>query len=199
MDVLRSTLSQLTGVPAAGIQTDPDSVPALPETPQEDPDSRRRPRNPARGCRPRVNTRLRKDFVHEASIARLWPSVDFASQYAVLATFNNWTQFFPTKAFERNNATVGVVIRFPFLNFSQKAHAQAADAEAIHANKEVEVAKNQVSQETLKLQRAVQQLTAAQEVSELEYEIAKSDVDAADIKMNAGTASVHDAANARTE
>jgi outer membrane protein TolC len=129
----------------------------------------------------------------------MWPSLDFATQYAVLATFNNWTQFFPAKAFERNNATVGVVIRFPFLNFAQKAHARAADAEAIHATKEVEVAKNQVSQETLKLQRAVQQLTAAQEVSELEYEIAKSDVDAVDIKMNAGTASVHDAANARME
>jgi len=125
--------------------------------------------------------------------------LDFASQYAVLAKFNNWTQFFPTKAFERNNETFGVVIRFPFLNFSQKAHAQAADADAIRAQKEVEVAKNQVSQETLKLQRAVEQLTAAQEVSELEYEIAKSDADASDIKMNAGTASVHDAANTRTE
>jgi outer membrane protein TolC len=125
--------------------------------------------------------------------------MDFATQYAVLAKFNNWTQFFPTKAFERNNATVGVVIRFPFLNFSQKAHAEAADADAIHATKEVEVTKNQVSQETLKLQRAVQQLTAAQEVSELEYEIAKSNADAVEIRMNAGTASIHDAANARTE
>jgi outer membrane protein TolC len=198
VDVLRSTLSQLTGLPGSGIQTAPDSVPALPEVaPQEDLSAK------AVDSSPSVFA-AREHAIAEGFRARgehraMWPSLDFATQYAVLATFNNWTQFFPAKAFERNNATVGVVIRFPFLNFAQKAHARAADAEAIHATKEVEVAKNQVSQETLKLQRAVQQLTAAQEVSELEYEIAKSDVDAVDIKMNAGTASVHDAANARME
>ncbi len=198
VDVLRGTLSQLTGLPAAGIQTAPDSVPALPEVaPLEEVAAK------AVDSSPSVSA-AREHAIAEGFRARgehraMWPSLDFATQYAVLATFNNWTQFFPAKAFERNNATVGVVIRFPFLNFAQKAHAQAADAEAIHANKEVEVAKNQVSQETLKLQRAVQQLTAAQEVSELEYELAKSDVDAVDIKMNAGTASIHDAANARME
>lgn len=196
VDVLRSTLSQLTGLPATGIQTAPESVPALPETaPQEDVATKAVESSPSVFA-------AREHAIAEGFRARgehraMWPSLDFATQYAVLATFNNWTQFFPAKAFERNNATVGVVIRFPFLNFAQRAHAQAADAEAIHANKEVEVAKNQVSQETLKLQRAVQQLTAGQEVSELEYELAKSDVDAVDIKMNAGTASVHDAANAR--
>ena len=197
-DVLRNALSQLTGVAATAIQTAADSVPALPETSlQEDLSAKAADSSPSVAA-------AREHAIAEGFRARgehraLWPSMDFATQYAVLATYNNWLQFFPAKAFERNNATVGVVIRFPFLNFSQKAHAQAADAEAIHANKEVEVAKNQVSQETLKLQRAVQQLTAAQEVSELEYEIAKSDVDAVDIKMNAGTASVHDAANARME
>lgn len=198
VDVLRSTLAQLTGVPAAGIQTAPESVPALPETVlQEDLSAKAVESSPSvfAAREHAIAQGLRAEGEHRA----LWPSVDFATQYAVLATYNNWLQFFPKNAFQRNNATVGVVIRFPFLNFSQKAHAQAADAEAIHANKEVDVAKNQVSQETLKLQRAVQQLTAAQEVSELEYEIAKSDVDAVDIKMNAGTASVHDAANARME
>jgi outer membrane protein TolC len=198
VDVLRGELSQLTGLPAAGIEPAPDSVPALPETaPQEDLSAKAVDSSP-------LVVAANEHAIAEGFRARgehraMWPSLDFATQYAVLATFNNWTQFFPAKAFERNNATVGVVIRFPFLNFAQKAHAQAADAEALHAKKEVEVAKGQVSQETLKLQRAVQQLTAAQEVSELEYEIAKSDVDAVEIKMNAGTANVHDAANARME
>jgi outer membrane protein TolC len=198
VDVLRSTLSQLTGLPVAAVQTDPDSVPALPET-AEQPDLEAKAAESSPAVLSAQEHAIAQSFRARGEHRALWPSVDFASQYAVLAKFNNWLQFFPTKAFERNNATVGVVIRFPLLNFSQKAHAQAADADAIRANKEVEVAKNQVSQETLKLQRAVQQLTAAQEVSELEYEIAKSDGDAVEIKMNAGTASVHDAANARTE
>ena len=198
VDVLGSTLSQLTGLPVAAIQTDSDSVPGLPEiAAQGDLAARAVESSPA--VLSAQEHAIAQGFRARGEHRALWPSADFATQYAVLAKFNNWTQFFPTKAFERNNATIGVVIRFPFLNFSQKAHAEAADADAIHAKKEVEVTKNQVSQETLKLQRAVQQLTAAQEVSELEYEIAKSNVDAVDIRMNAGTAGVHDAANARTE
>jgi outer membrane protein TolC len=198
VEVLRSTLSQLTGLQAAAIQTDAGSVPALPEVAAAD-DFTAKATEASPAVAYAQDHAIAQGFRARGEHRALWPSVDFASQYAVLAKFNNWTQFFPTKAFERNNETIGVVIRFPFLNFSQRAHAQAADADALHAKKEVEVTKNQVSQETLKLQRAVQQLTAAQEVSELEYEIAKSDADTVQIRMNAGTASVHDAANARTE
>ena len=129
----------------------------------------------------------------------LWPSVDFASQYAVLAKFNNWTQFFPNNVFERNNATVGVVIRFPFFSPSQRAHAQAADAEAVRANKEVESTKDQVSQQTLKLRRSVEQLQAAQEVSELEYEIAQSNVEAMQIKIKSGTATLNEGDQTRAD
>jgi outer membrane protein TolC len=197
VDVLAATLSQLTGLPASATQLDPESVPALPEV-AADPDLMAKAVESSPTVLSAQEHAVAQGFRARAEHRALWPSVDFASQYAVLAKFNNWTQFFPTKAFERNNATVGVVIRFPFLNFPQMAHAAAADADAIHAKKDVEVAKNQASQETLKMQRAVQQLTAAQEVSELEYEVAKADVDAVEIKMNAGMATVHDAANSRT-
>jgi outer membrane protein TolC len=196
--VLRGSLSQLTGMPTSSIETAPDSVPALPETDAPDDLAAKT-----------IQTNPAVLFAQEHAIAQgfraraehraLWPSLDFATQYAVLAKFNNWTQFFPTKAFERNNATVGVVIRFPFLNFSQRAHAQAADADAIHATKEVENTKNQVSQEVLKLQRSVEQLKAAQDVSQLEYELAQSNVNAVEIRMNSGSAGIHDEADARTD
>ncbi|HEV2696568.1 MAG TPA: TolC family protein [Terriglobales bacterium] len=198
IDELRSTLSQLTGLPPASIEAVPESVPALPETPSDSADSATPlTSNPAvlfADEHARAET-----FKARAEHLALWPSVDFASQYAVLAKFNNWLQFFPSKAFERNNATIGVVIRFPFFNASQHAHAEAADAEAVRARKEAEATKNQVSQETLKLRHSVEQLGAAKEVSELEYEIAKSEVDAVQIRMNSGNATVHDSANARLQ
>ncbi len=196
IDVLREHMSKLTGLPSASLTTVPDSIPAFPAVKQEDDLSSKAVESDAalQAAQVRAKAQL---FRARGEHRALWPSVDFAAQYAVLARYNNYDQFY--KTFERNNATVGVAIRFPFLNFSQRAHAQAADAEAIRATKEVESTKNQVSQETLKLQRAVQQLTAAQEVSQLEYEIAKSGVDAVEIRVNAGTANVHDAANARTE
>jgi outer membrane protein TolC len=198
IDELRSTISQLTGLPAGSIDAIAESVPALPEASSE-------PDAPARV----VESNPAIEFAQQHAAAQafkaraehlaLLPSVDFASQYAVLAKFNNWLQFFPTKAFERNNATIGVVIRFPFFSTTQRAHAQAADAEAIRARSEVESTKNQISQEALKLQHSVQQLSAAKEVAELEYEIAKSDADSVDIRMNSGNATVHDAANARLQ
>src|SRR5205807_6963420 len=196
-DVLRGALSQLTGIPAASLELTPDSVPPLPQTDAPSDFASRIQSSPS--VLFAQEHAVAQSFRARAEHRALWPSVDFATQYAVLAKFNNWLQFFPTKAFERNNATVGVVIRFPLLNASQHAHAEAADADAIRANKEVESAKNQVSQETLKLQRSVEQLKAAQEVSELEYEIAQSNVEAIRVRMNAGTATVRDAAGAQTE
>lgn len=195
---LQSLLSQLTGVPAASIATAPDSVPPLPEVPPQ-PDLA----ETAAESNPNVlfarEHAVAEGFRARAEHRALWPTVDFATQYAVLAKFNNWLQFFKTNNFERNNATVGVVIRFPVFNTGQKAHAAVADAEAARAKSEVESAKNQVSQQVLKLQDSVRQLSAAKEVSDLEYEISKGNSDAIEVRLNAGNASVPDAASARAE
>lgn len=195
---LQSLLSQFTGIPAASVTTAPDSVPSLPEVPMQSQNTEAVAESNPSVLFARQHA-IAEAFRAEAEHRALWPTVDFATQYAVLAKFNNWLEFFKTNTFERNNATVGVVIRFPIFNAGQKAHAAAADAEAARASKEVESARNQVSQQVLRLQDSVRQLSAAKEVSELEYEIAKSNVDAAEAKLNAGTATVPEAASARAE
>lgn len=198
MDVLRDRLSQLTGLPAASIEAIADSVPTIPEPdPAPDAEAKAVDSNPmVESSKEHASAQL---FRARAEHRALWPSLDFASQYAVLAKYNNWVTYFPQGTFQRNNASIGVVVRFPFFNASQHAHAEAADAEAIHAKKDVDSTKNLVSQEALKLRHSVQQLSAAKEVSELEYEIAKSNVDAVEIRMNSGTATMHEAADARAE
>jgi len=92
-----------------------------------------------------------------------------------------------------------VEIRFPFLNPSQRAHAQAADAAALHARKDVEATRNQVSEQTLKLQRSVEQLSAAQQVVDLEYQIAKSNLDVTQTRVDSGSATLHDLDDARNQ
>ena len=194
---MQSALSQLTGVPVASLEVASESVPALPETPApSDPDAVAasnpgflfaREHAAAEGFRARAEHRA------------LWPTADFATQYAVLAKFNNWLQFFPNSVFQRNNATIGVVIRFPIFNAGQRAHAAAADAEAVRANKDAEEAKNRVSQQVLKLQDSVRQLSTAKEVSDLEYEIATTNSEAVDVRVNSGSAAVPDAASAKSE
>lgn len=198
IDVLRNHLSHMTGLPAAAIETVPASIPALPEVKQEeDLASKAVEQSPLiqiADIRASAFS-LRARAEHRA----LWPSIDFAAQYAVLATFNNYQHFFQPGSFQPNNASVGIVMRFPFLNPSQHARAQAADATAMHAKKDVESTRTQVSEQTLKLQRAVEQLSAAQQVVDLEYQIAKSDLDALQVRVNAGSATLHDLDDANNQ
>ena len=125
------------------------------------------------------------------------PSADFAAQYGLLAEYNNYDLFF--KTFQRNNATVGVVLRFPFWSPTQRARAEAADATALKAKKDAEAARNQVSEETLRLQRSVEQMAAAQEVADLEYKVAQSNVESLETRLDAGTAGWHDLQDAREQ
>ncbi len=125
----------------------------------------------------------------------LYPSIDFAGQYALLSHYNNYDQYF--KKFQRNNFTFGLGMRFPFLNPSQRARAEAADADAIRAKRDAEAVKNQVSSETLKLQRSVEQLSAAQDVAQLEYQLSQADLETVGARLVAGTATLRDQENAR--
>jgi outer membrane protein TolC len=198
IDVLRNRLSHTTGLAASSIETIPDSIPALPEVKQDD--------NPAARALG-INPALQVASLHSDALAfhargehrSLWPTADFAAQYALLATYNHYQDFFRMGSFQKENATIGVVIRFPFFDLSQRSRARAADADALLAQKQAEDAKNQVSERTLKLQRSVQQLAAAQEVVDLEYQIAKSNLDATRIRIDAGTATLHDEDDARSQ
>jgi outer membrane protein TolC len=211
-DVLREHLSKLTGLPAAGIQTEPDSILAPATPPAED-----EPKDVA-SSNPSVEAAveharaqyLRAQGEHRA----LWPSFDLAGQYALLSQFNNFQNYYipektcatsigtflcPAGGFHQNNATIGVSIRFSFLNASQRARAEAADADALKATKQAEAAKNQVSEETLRLRHSVAQMQAARDVAELEYEIADKNLSAVQTRMDAGSANLHDLDDARTQ
>ena len=66
-----------------------------------------------------------------ASARRHYPTVDFASQYAYLAKFNNYDQYFLN--YTANNLAVGLNIKFPFSTAVQKAKAEEAKADALVA------------------------------------------------------------------
>ena len=138
---------------------------------------------------------LTKSFRAKGDEKQFYPAIDLVAQYSMLARYNNYDEFF--RKFQRNNVTLGVAIRFPFFNPSQKAAAQMAEADAVKARKEAQNVKEQVSNETLRLQRLVERLAAARDVSQLEHQIAQADVDAAQEKIQAGGATLKDEQNAR--
>ena len=213
-DVLREHLGKLTGLPPASIESDPDTLPALPSAKTEElsPEGTRGVKSGlnvedaasrAVDSNPAVQADIehaRAEFLRVKGEQRaLWPSVDFAAQYALLATFNHYQKFYQPGSFQPNNATVGIAIHFPFLNLSQHAKVQEAESEAVKAQKQAEAARNQVSEETLRLQRSVSRLQAARDVAELESELAEKNVEAVQTRMDAGTATLHDLDDARSQ
>jgi outer membrane protein TolC len=197
-DVLRERLSKLTGLPAANFQTESGSIPSLPSA-ASDADAPTKAADSSLAVQSAVEHARAQYLRAEGEHKSLWPTVDFAAQYALLSTFNNYQNYYVAGSFQKNNATVGVAIRFPFFNASQRSRAKAADADALKAKKQSEAARNQVSEETLRLQRSVTQMQAAREVAELEYEIAQKNVEAVQTRMDSATANLHDLDNARTQ
>jgi outer membrane protein TolC len=210
-DVLREHLSGLTGLPIASIEIDPDSLPALPVVKPEDQtldgkmDGKMDDKSVAKAvdASPTVQAALehaRSQYLRVTGERKsLWPSIDFASQYANLATYNGYQKFYQPHSFQPNNVTIGVAIHFPFFNYAQHARVQEAESEALKAKKQAEAARNQVSEETLRLERSVTQMQAARDVAELEYEIAQKNIEAIRTRMEASTANLHDLDAAQTQ
>jgi len=195
-DVLREHLAKLVGLTPAEIAVDGSSIPELPLISQEDDYSAR-----AMANSPTVHLAEQKALAADANAkgehrANL-PFADLASQYAYLARFNNYDLYF--LRYSANNLAAGLNIKFPFMNFVQKAHAQQADADAIVAHKQAELAKNQVAEDALKLQRSIRQLQAARDVAKLDWQVSQGELDAMGAKDQSGLATPRDEQNARLE
>lgn len=195
-DTLRMRLSQLTGLPAKEFETVAESIPRLPEVSQgEDLATRAVNFSPAVASAKELASA--KLFQARGEHKQLYPAVDLVGQYARFTKYNNYDQYY--KTFRRNNGAIGIEIRFPFLNKGQKDHSEAAYADALRARKDVDAAKEQVSTETLKLQRSVAQLSAAREVAKLEYQLAQNNTEAMQAKVDAGQATLRDQQQAQLD
>jgi outer membrane protein TolC len=194
IDQLRLRLSQLTGLPQGAIQTSTETIPALPKVAQDEDLAAQAVRN-SPAVKIADEAAIAKAFRAKGEEKQLYPAVDLVAHYAILARYNNYDQFF--SKFQRHNAALGVSIRFPFFSQAQRETAKAAEADALKAKKEAQNVKDQVSTETLRLQRSVQKLVAAQDVSRLEHQLAEADTETTHEKIQSGEATLKDEQNAR--
>jgi outer membrane protein TolC len=197
-DLLRQRLAQLTGLDAREIETDPASVPQPPQIdPHENMEARALANSPAVKA---ADERARAAELHARSERRqAYPAVDLVANYGLFTKYNNLNLLFPNGQFSRNNATLGIAIRLPFLNAAERSRAAAAEADLLRAQKLAETAREQVASETLRLQRSVQQLEAARDVAQLEQELAQTKAEAAQAEATAGNGTIRDQENARLE
>jgi outer membrane protein TolC len=195
VDILRTRLSQLTGLPASSIRTVRESIPILKEHQKDNADSAVQTSNPA--LEANELSALAKQLRAKGEHRMLYPTADFAAQYGLINTsLTNFEQFFVPHSFQPHNVTFGLVLRLPFLDSSQRARAAAADAEALRARKEVEQTKNKLALDSLKLQHNVEQLKAARRIADLRYQLAANELDAANARLEAETATQRELQNA---
>jgi outer membrane protein TolC len=196
-DVLRRHLSNLTGVPASNIDIAPETIPALPPAAPEDLTERAIASSPA--VKVAQEHSLAESMRALGEHRSLLPSIDFSAQYARFSTFNHYAEYLPQGSFRPDNATIGVALKIPLFNASQRARADAAQAEALKAKSLAVAARNQVAEDTLKLQRTAEQLEAARDVAQLEYQLAQSGLEAAQTRVDAKTGTLHELADARVQ
>ncbi len=196
-DVLRERLAKLLGMPAASIATDTESLPKLPEISQEDDLPAKAVTNsPAVMLADEkvAAARARANAEHKAAVM---PVIDVATQYAYLARFNNYDLYY--RRYTPNNFSGGISLRIPVFNAVQRAKAQEADADTMLAQKHADLTRNQVSEDALRLQRSLQQLSAARDVAKLEWEVSQGDLDAVNARMSTGEANTRDQQNAQLD
>jgi len=185
-------------LPAASIEIASEAIPALPPVAAEE-DLSEKAIASSSAIKIAEQHSLAEAMRASGEHRSLLPSIDFSAQYARFSTFNHYARYFPPNTFQQDNATIGLALRIPLFNASQRARAEAAEAEALKAKKQAEATRNQVAEETLKLQRAAEQLEAAREVAELEYQLAQSGLEAAQTRIDAKTGTLHELADARAQ
>jgi outer membrane protein TolC len=166
-------LALLTGLPASGLSVVPASIPQFAPPPTDNGSS-------IPMTSPAVESAYAiaksKQQIAFGDARYLWrPQVYFVAQYSLFAKFNNYDLYY--RAFQYNNAGIGVDIKFPVFDSVQKAKSRESAAEAARAQHEANAARDQFLEGRLKIRRATAELAARAEVADLDQQLAKQQLD----------------------
>jgi outer membrane protein TolC len=196
IDVLKMRLSQLTGVPSTSVEIVPDSVPPILKEEETEDISLQAMRSSA-AVHAADESAQAQLFRAKSEHKALYPTADFAAQYGLISTtLTNYEQFFVPHSFQPENVTVGLVLRLNFLNAGQRQRAKGADAEAVRAQKEAEEVRQRAGIEALRLKHDEDRLAAMRDAAELRYELAVSELNAANTRITTEVGSLKEFQNA---
>lgn len=196
LDVLRERLGRTIGRSPATLSTVSDSIPAPPALSAGDDLASVALANSASVRIADEHLRAARDRAR-AEHKMNYPSIDFAGQYAQYASFQNYGHYYQN--FTPEAYSFGINLRLPILNFAQNAKAAAADAEAIHAESDAQMARDRVAADAVKAQHTIRQLEASTKVTRLEYEVAQANIDAVQLQVQNGHANARDQELARAD
>ncbi|MGO9095750.1 MAG: TolC family protein [Bryobacteraceae bacterium] len=171
----RNSLGAALGLEAAEQVQPADAEtppPALPESADAAVESALANSNELRALQSKL---LAKGFdIHAARAARL-PTFDLVAQYALLAKFNNYAEYF--NKFQRNNGQLGVSFQVPLVAGPGIAAAGAlAEEEAAELRIQFRNTRRRIESDTRQACQDLQQAEAARDLARLDLEVAREQV-----------------------
>lgn len=113
-----------------------------------------------------------KGFAVQAEKGAYAPRLDFVAQYALLAKFNNFEEFF--NRFQRHNGQVGLALQVPvFTGKAVSSRVAKASVEAREAQARLDSRRSSVEIESHRLFRVVQDAESARKLAKLELDYAR--------------------------
>jgi outer membrane protein TolC len=178
----RAHLARLIGLPAKGLATVKDSVPAI-STVENSTALPGIANNPGI-LAAYANAKAKGQIAFGDARYELRPQVSFGAQYSRFATFSNYSAYYSN--FQQNNAEIGIQITLPLFDMVHRSKARVSAAEAVHALHEADQQRDQFLDGRLKLQHATAELAARFEVVDLDQQLAQQQLDAMLVQLQSG-------------
>jgi outer membrane protein TolC len=133
--------------------------------------------------------------VRSAKAARL-PQLDLLAQYALLAKFNNYEDFF--NRFERHNGQIGVSIVLPILSGGGAgARVAQGEVEIAKLRTQVNVVRDRITLDTRKAFQDVRRSESSREIAKLDLDVAREQLSVLLAQFGEGRATLRQVEEAR--
>lgn len=101
-----------------------------------------------------------------------WPQVDLVAQYALMARFNNYEEFF--RRFQRHNGQLGVSFQLPiFTGSASKSQAAQAELEMAKLRLQINAARDRIALDTKKAWQDLRVAESARDVTRLDLDVTR--------------------------
>ena len=137
-----------------------------------------------------------KGFEVNAQKAARLPRVDLVAQYALLAKYNNYQDFF--NKFQRHNGQVGVSIQLPlFAGPAVDALVSQAVGDVARLRLEMQAARNRIMSDTRRLYQEAKQAETGREVARLDLDVTREQLSLLLAQLDEGRASLREVEQGR--
>jgi outer membrane protein TolC len=118
-----------------------------------------------------------------------YPQIDLVAQYALMAKFNNYEEFF--QRFQRNNWQIGMSFQIPIVpGAANSARESQYGTEMAQLRTQINSLRNQITVDTRKIWQDVQNATAAREVAKMDLDVTRERLSVALAQFEEGRGSL---------